>query len=61
MGGKSSKSKKNKDLQEIGKKANMESDSFNYSNGMNLSINYKYDKWKTREPVFTTNTWLWAH
>ena len=39
MGGKSSKSKKNKDLQEIGKKANMESDSFNYSNGMNLSIN----------------------
>ena len=39
MGVKSSKSKKNKDLQEIGKKANMESDSFNYSNGMNLSIN----------------------
>ena len=39
MGVKSSKSKKNKDLQEIGKKANMESNSFNYSNGMNLSIN----------------------
>ena len=39
MGGKSSKSKNNKDLQEIGKKANMESDSFHYSNTMNLNIN----------------------
>ena len=47
MGVKSSKSKKNKDLQEIGKKANMESDSFNYSNGMNLSINL------TNEVIFS--------
>ena len=39
MGGKSSKSKNNKDLQEIGKKANMESDSFHYSHTMNLNIN----------------------
>ena len=39
MGGKSSKQKKNKDLQEIGKKANMESNTFNYSNSLGLSIN----------------------
>ena len=39
MGGKNSKQKKNKDLQEIGKKANMESNTFNYSNSLGLSIN----------------------
>ena len=39
MGSKSSKSTKNKNLQEIGKKANMESDSFHYTNTMNLNIN----------------------
>ena len=43
MGGKSSKSKNNKDLQEIGKKANMESDSFHYSHTMNLNINLTND------------------
>ena len=39
MGGKSSKSKKNKDFQEIGKKANMESKSLEYSNTLNFNIN----------------------
>ena len=43
MGGKSSKQKKNKDLQEIGKKANMESNTFNYSNSLGLSINLTND------------------
>ena len=39
MGGKSSKSKKNKDFQEIGKKANMESKTLEYSNTLNFDIN----------------------
>ena len=39
MGGKSSKSKKNKDLQEIGKKANMESNTLEYSNTLTFNIN----------------------
>ena len=39
MGGKSSKSKKNKQFQEIGQKANAESNSLSYTNTMNLSIN----------------------
>ena len=43
MGGKTSKTKNNKDLQEIGKKANMESDSFHYSHTMNLNINLTND------------------
>ena len=43
MGGKSSKSKKNKDLQEIGKKANMESNTLEYSNTLNFNINLTND------------------
>ena len=43
MGGKSSKSKKNKDLQEIGKKANMESNSLEYSHTLNFNINLTND------------------
>ena len=39
MGGKNSKTKNNKTLQEIGKKANMESDSLEYSNTLNFNIN----------------------
>ena len=39
MGGKSSKSKKNNDFQEIGKKANMESKTLEYSNTLNFDIN----------------------
>ena len=39
MGGKSSKAKKNKTFQEIGKKANLDSDSFHYSNTVNSTIN----------------------
>ena len=43
MGGKSSKSKKNKQFQEIGQKANAESNSLSYTNTMNLSINLTND------------------
>ena len=39
MGGKSSKAKNNQTLQEIGKKANMESNSLDYSNTLNFNIN----------------------
>ena len=43
MGGKSSKTENNKTLQEIGKKANMESDSLEYSNTLNFNINLTND------------------
>ena len=43
MGGNSSKTKNNKTLQEIGKKANMESDSLEYSNTLNFNINLTND------------------
>lgn len=39
MGGKNSKAKNNQSLQEIGKKANMESNSLDYSNTLNFNIN----------------------
>ena len=39
MGGNNSKTNNNKTLQEIGKKANMESDSLEYSNALNYNIN----------------------
>ena len=43
MGAKGSKSKKNKDLQEIGKKANQETNSFQYSSTLGLDINLTND------------------
>ena len=43
MGGKSSKTNNNKALQEIGKKANMQSNSLEYSNTLNFNINLTND------------------
>ena len=43
MGVKSSKTNNNKALQEIGKKANMQSNSLEYSNTLNFNINLTND------------------
>ena len=43
MGGKNSKTNNNKALQEIGKKANMQSNSLEYSNTLNFNINLTND------------------